>query len=172
MVLVVLFPLPDEKNVDVKTIFTCSQTCLLEMNLRVLTMHPLETRIAPRQASLKALSKGALTVQAFRNVLADIHLKLHDATVLQGDNKSAITVAECPGAHRSKLAHLENSAFKVRELIDGAAVRLVWCPTDENAADIFTKSLGTRKFKKFQAFLLGLPQDGEFKALICRMLFM
>ena len=43
---------------------------------------------------LKALSKGALTVQAFRNVLADIHLKLHDATVLQGDNKSAITVAE------------------------------------------------------------------------------
>ena len=73
---------------------------------------------------------------------------------------------------RSKLAHLENSAFKVRELIDGAVVRLVWCPTDENAADIFTKSLGTRKFKKFQAFLLGLPQDGEFKALICRMLFM
>ena len=64
-----------------------------------------------------------------------------------------------------------SSAFKVRELIDGAVVRLVWCPTDENAADIFTKSLGTRKFKKFQAFLLGLPQDGEFKALICRMLF-
>ena len=32
MVLVVLFPLPDEKNVgDAKTIFTCSQTCLLEM---------------------------------------------------------------------------------------------------------------------------------------------
>ena len=47
MVLVVLFPLPDEKNVDVKTIFTCSQTCLLEMKLRVLSMHPLETRIAP-----------------------------------------------------------------------------------------------------------------------------
>ena len=46
MVLVVLFPLPDEKNVDVKTIFTCSQTCLLEMNLRVLTLHRIETRIA------------------------------------------------------------------------------------------------------------------------------
>ena len=51
MVLVVLFPLSDEKNVDVKTIFTCSQTFLLEMNLRVLTLHPLETRIASRQAS-------------------------------------------------------------------------------------------------------------------------
>ena len=51
MVLVVLFPLPDEKNVDVKAIFTCSQTCSRKMKLRVLTMHPLETRIAPRQAS-------------------------------------------------------------------------------------------------------------------------
>ena len=59
MVLVVLFPLPDEKNVDVKTIFTCSQTCLLEMKQRVLSMHPLETRIAPRQASRKARSAQA-----------------------------------------------------------------------------------------------------------------
>ena len=42
MVLVVLFPLPDEKNVDVKTIFTCSQTCLLEMKPRVLSMHLVE----------------------------------------------------------------------------------------------------------------------------------
>ena len=51
MVLVVLFPLPDEKNVDVKTIFTCSQTCLLEMNPRVLALHRIETRIASRQAT-------------------------------------------------------------------------------------------------------------------------
>ena len=51
VVLVVLFPLPDEKNVDVKTIFTCSQTCLLEMNLRVLTLHRIETQIASRQAT-------------------------------------------------------------------------------------------------------------------------
>ena len=34
MVLVVLFPLPDEKNVDVKTIFTCSQTCSRKMKPR------------------------------------------------------------------------------------------------------------------------------------------
>ena len=30
---------------------TCSQTCLLEMKPRVLSMHLVETRIAPRQAS-------------------------------------------------------------------------------------------------------------------------
>ena len=75
-------------------------------------------------------------------------------------------------AHASAVGGAVVAACVVNMLIDGAVVRLVWCPTDENAADIFTKSLGTRKFKKFQAFLLGLPQDGEFKALICRMLFM
>ena len=51
MVLVVLFPLEDEKNVDVKQLFS-GHVCLLEkMKPRVLTLHPLETRIAPRQAS-------------------------------------------------------------------------------------------------------------------------
>ena len=52
MVLVVIFPLPDEKSVDVKTIFTCSQTCLLEMNLRVLTLPPtaLHGRTPPHSA--------------------------------------------------------------------------------------------------------------------------
>ena len=51
MVLVVLFPLEDEKNVDVNQLFS-GHVCLLEnMKPRVLIMHPLETRIAPRQAS-------------------------------------------------------------------------------------------------------------------------
>ena len=51
MVLVVIFPLEDEKNVDVNQLFS-GHVCLLEnMKLRVLSMHPLETRIAPRQAS-------------------------------------------------------------------------------------------------------------------------
>ena len=51
VVLVVLFPLEDEKNVDVNQLFS-GHVCLLEnMNLRVLTLHPLETRIASRQAS-------------------------------------------------------------------------------------------------------------------------
>ena len=51
MVLVVLFTLEDEKNVDVNQLFS-GHVCLLEnMNLRVLTLHPLETRIASRQAS-------------------------------------------------------------------------------------------------------------------------
>ena len=51
MVLVVLFPLEDEKNVDVNQLFS-GHVCLLEnMKLRVLTLHPLETRIASRQAT-------------------------------------------------------------------------------------------------------------------------
>ena len=51
MVLVVLFLLPDEKNVDVKQLFS-GHVCLLEqMKPRVLIMHPVETRIASRQGS-------------------------------------------------------------------------------------------------------------------------
>ena len=66
MVLVVLFPLPDEKNVDVKTIFTCcSQTCLLEMKPRVLSMHLVETQIAPA-AGTGYQNKGHSTIRRTR----------------------------------------------------------------------------------------------------------
>ena len=51
MVLVVLFPLPDEKNVDVNQLFSGHVCLLARDNLQVLTLHPLETRIASRQAS-------------------------------------------------------------------------------------------------------------------------
>ena len=51
MVLVVLSSLEDEKNVDVKTCSQAMFACSLEMKPRVLTLHPLETRIASRQAS-------------------------------------------------------------------------------------------------------------------------
>ena len=51
VVLVVLFPLPDEKNVDVNQLFSGHVSLLENMKLRVLTLHPLETRIASRQAS-------------------------------------------------------------------------------------------------------------------------
>ena len=51
VVLVVLFPLEDEKNVDVNQLFS-GHVCLLEMKKpRVLTLHRIETRIASRQAT-------------------------------------------------------------------------------------------------------------------------
>ena len=51
MVLVVLFPLEDEKNVDVKTIFTCSQTCSLEMK-------PLDSELQCEACGLNCLLTG------------------------------------------------------------------------------------------------------------------
>ena len=43
--------------------------------------------------------------------------------------------------------------------MEQAVVRLVWCPTDENAADIFTKSLGTRRFKCRSALIEQRPDS-------------
>ena len=51
MVLVVLFPLPDEKNVDVNQLFS-GHVCLLAQDEATgASMHPVETRIASRQGS-------------------------------------------------------------------------------------------------------------------------
>ena len=51
MVLVVLFPLEDEKNVDVNQLFSGHVCLLARDDPRVLTLHRIETRIASRQAT-------------------------------------------------------------------------------------------------------------------------
>jgi energy-converting hydrogenase A subunit M len=38
----------------------------------------------------------------------------------------------------------------VREMIDNGFIEIVFVPTDENIADIFTKKLDSKKFKNFQ----------------------
>ena len=66
MVLVVIFPLPDEKNVDVKTIFTCSQTCSRKMKPRVLVCisSRRESHLDKRQPSIMRNTKSRLQARS------------------------------------------------------------------------------------------------------------
>ena len=41
----------------------------------------------------------------------------------------------------------------VRDLIEQKRIEIVWVPTDDNSADMFTKNLGHIKFEKFRSML-------------------
>ena len=64
-----------------------------------------------------------------------------DATVLLCDNQSCMAIAKNPVFH-ARTKHIEIQYHYVRELIEDGVVELVYCPTQENGADIFTKALG------------------------------
>ena len=64
-----------------------------------------------------------------------------DATVLLCDNQSCMAIAKNPVFH-ARTKHIEIQYHYVHELIKDGVVELVYCPTQENGADIFTKALG------------------------------
>ena len=68
-------------------------------------------------------------------------------TPLWCDNQSAIKVAKDPVLHqRSK--HIEPHMHFIINLVHDRVLEVLYCPTDDQVADIFTKSLTETKFSK------------------------
>jgi hypothetical protein len=61
-------------------------------------------------------------------------------TVLNCDNQSCIAIAKNPVFH-ARTKHIEIQYHFVREMIVSEEVEIIYCPTTENCADIFTKAL-------------------------------
>ena len=88
----------------------------------------------------------ALKMVSARNLMEELSFE-QNASILEGDNQSAITFAENQIVNkRSK--HIDMRYHKIRELISKNLIRLVYIQTDNNEADALTKPLGTIKFWK------------------------
>lgn len=81
----------------------------------------------------------------------DLHISCSSITLLI-DNKSAIRLLKNPQQHkRSK--HIDVSYHFIREKFRNGLFDLVYIPTDDQIADIFTKPLGKIKIGKFRKWM-------------------
>ena len=62
-------------------------------------------------------------------------------------------------------AHVEASAFNLRDGLDNGEIVLQWVPSGECAADVLTKALGPTLFAKFKR-VMGLLETAEVKAAL------
>ena len=72
--------------------------------------------------------------------------------VIKCDNQSSIKLENNPVFHaRSK--HIEIQHHFVRENLQSKEIDLMYCNTDENAVDMFTKQIDKAKFEMFRSIL-------------------
>lgn len=96
-------------------------------------------------------SKEALWL---RSLISQIFSTTLDTTTLFSDNQSAIALASDHQYH-PRTKHIDIRYHFIRWIIEDGQIRLIYCPTDDMVADIFTKALPSPKVKHF-ASLLGL----------------
>jgi hypothetical protein len=72
--------------------------------------------------------------------------------VINCDNNSTIQLSKHPVLH-GKSKHIEVRFHYLRELVNAETVKLEYCATENQVADIFTKPLKLEQFEKLRGLL-------------------
>ena len=94
-----------------------------------------------------------------RNLLGDLGMAQGSATEVMVDNKSAIELAKNP-VHHERSKHIDVRFHYIRDVMKRGEVSLKYVPSQEQAADIFTKPLPVVAFNHGR-MMLGMKSLGE-----------
>jgi hypothetical protein len=110
--------------------------------------------LSSTEAEVMAASQAATEISYFRGLLRDLGLDQVDPTTLHVDNTGAVELAkELKSCARSR--HITRRHLKVRKLQAQGIVSVKHIGTDDNTADIFTKSISAEAFARHRATLMG-----------------
>ncbi|POV96038.1 hypothetical protein PSTT_15876 [Puccinia striiformis] len=100
------------------------------------------------QAEYMALGIGTRQVLWVRHLLTDI-LKKEFTGLLHCDNQAAIRVSTDDSANK-RVRHVDREFYLTNQALYEKKTELIWVPTKEQLADIFTKALSRDPFESFR----------------------
>ena len=106
------------------------------------------------EAEYAGLSGGGRHLMYASNLAAAMGLIQKLPMVVLEDNQAAIAIASGP-VSSTRTRHMLIRAHYIRDLVAKGYVKVVYCPTVDMVADIFTKPLDRIKFERFRDMLLG-----------------
>ncbi|KAI5343593.1 hypothetical protein L3X38_011469 [Prunus dulcis] len=103
--------------------------------------------VALSTAEAEYISASEATAQAIwlRFVLEDFGEFQAKATPLHCDNTAAIAITKNPVFHQ-KTKHIDRRYHFIKDALQEGIINLIYCPTNEQLAVIFTKSLAKDRF--------------------------
>ena len=113
-----------------------------------------QATVAQSTAEAEYVTTAEATSQAIwlRRILEDMGEKQDKPTKINCDNKSAIAMAKNP-VHHSRTKHIAIKYHFIREAEATKEIKLDYCRTEDQIADIFTKALPRPRFEELRAML-------------------
>ncbi|KAM1049175.1 hypothetical protein ACFX2C_028302 [Malus domestica] len=122
--------------------------------------------VALSTAEAEYISASEATAQAIwlRFVLEDFGEMQTEATPVHCDNTAAIAITKNPVFHQ-KTKHIDRRYHFIKNALQEGIIDLVYCPTNEQVADIFTKALSKDRFNYLRD-MLGVKSAQNLKGSV------
>jgi hypothetical protein len=111
-----------------------------------------EVAMSSLESEYVAMAEVAKEGIWIQNLLRELSFMENEQLELYCDNQSSMKMAENPVGHH-KTKHMNLRHHYIRNQVLKGEVNLVYTPTGEQVADIFTKALGHTKFEYFRSTL-------------------
>jgi transposase InsO family protein len=98
------------------------------------------------ESEFYALSEAVKETEWIKNILKDFDVSAHDPIIIHSDNQSTIKMVE-NSKFSSRTKHIDVRLHFVRECVCVGKIKLNYCPSEENVADLLTKPLPGNKMK-------------------------
>ena len=108
--------------------------------------------LSSTEADYRAAVNASQEALWLRQILSEFRFEQQQPTPLWCDNQSAINLSKYPVLHQHS-KHIEIHMHFIRNLVHDRVIEVLYCPTDDQVADIFTKSLTEAKFSKLRSML-------------------
>ena len=108
--------------------------------------------LSTAESEYLALSSATQEALWLRHIMADMGEQQLDPTPINEDNQAAIMMSKNFQFH-GRAKHIAIRYHFIHEHLANGNISLIYCPSDQNLADIFTKCVQNERFVKFRTLL-------------------
>jgi hypothetical protein len=109
--------------------------------------------LSTAEAEYIALTTVICKILYLKALIAEVYEPVIPLIPVYCDNQGAIALASNNKFH-ARTKHIDIQYHYVRSLVQSGILKLQYCPTEDNIADIFTKALPRPRFTKLRASLV------------------
>ncbi|XP_058986346.1 uncharacterized protein LOC131806348 [Musca domestica] len=108
--------------------------------------------LSSTEAEYVSTSNASKEAVYLSRLLHELGFLQENCVPINVDNQGALQLAYNP-VHHKRTKHVDIKYHHIRDLIKSNTIKLVYCPTNDMVADIFTKNLAKSKHQKFVSLI-------------------